>query len=117
MIATKLSGFYSTCSFVSSIPLILVLAAAAEPGWPPCLRITATLLICVPGLMALPSGLSLVICTLITIGSVNTTAQSASKDQVVMEILGQIVHVMLPAFSAARVFPTPLGGVVKSYWS
>ena len=75
------------------------------------------------GTLALPSGLSLVICaecaiyTLITIGSVNTTVQSASKDQVVMEILGQSVHVTLPAFSAVRVFPTPLGGVVKSYWS
>ena len=50
--------------------------------------------------------------TLITIGSVNTTVQSASKDHVVMEILGQSVHVTLPAFSAVRVFPTPLGGVV-----
>ena len=75
------------------------------------------------GTLALPSGLSLVICAdcaiymLITIGSVNATVQSASKDQVVMEILGQSVHVTLRAFSAVRVFPTPLGGVVKSYWS
>ena len=76
------------------------------------------------GTLALPFGLSLVICaecamyTLITIGSVNTTVQSASKDQVVMEFFGQSVHVTLPAFSAVRFFPTPLRGVVKSsYWN